>query len=102
MADIKAITGWVIDATTGFPTQPPSDSDGGQSTTLPSSEDDSHSPVQQSAEVQDWQAAMALNRGRPDLQEFFLIEEEHRQMVVREEQQQAARDQAKLRQAGLA
>lgn len=67
MADLKYITSKVVEAETGFPTQPPFGSAGGRETTPPKSAAGSSS---------DADRALAALRGRPDLQEFVLAREE--------------------------
>jgi hypothetical protein len=71
MADMKAITASVVEASTGFPTTPPSDSPPTLASTLPSSGGGSSS-----APASDTAKALELRRGRPDLQEFFVLAEE--------------------------
>lgn len=96
MLDIKALTEAVIEATTDFPTQPPSLSQAGRGTTAPSSEVVSPSP-----EVSDFERAMALERGRPDIQEFFVMEQEAKEQAVRDAREAARKDREKLAEAGL-
>jgi len=71
MADMKAITASVVEASTGFPTTPPSDSSPTLASTLRSSGGGSSS-----APASDTAKALELRRGRPDLQEFFVLAEE--------------------------
>lgn len=105
MADIRSITTAVIEATTDFPTGPPSDSASGPAATSAPSEAVSPSPDSPLAEHlrrgSDLEIALALERGRPDMQEFYVIESEVRTEVARAEAEQASRDRAKLSAAGL-
>jgi hypothetical protein len=68
MSDLKYITAKVVEAETGFPTRLPSDSAGGREITPPKSGAGSSS---------DADKALALLRGRPDLQEFVVGREEN-------------------------
>lgn len=97
MADVKAITSAVIEATTDFPIGPPSTSPDGPPETRPSSGDISFSLV-----ASDFDKAMALERGRPDIQEFFVMEKEARDLEAAQAAAQNAADMEKLRAAGLA
>jgi hypothetical protein len=74
MADMQAITASVVEASTGFPTMPPADSPPTLASTLQNSGGGSSS-----APASDTAKALELRRGRPDLQEFFVLAEE--QMV---------------------
>ena len=108
MADIRAITAAVVDATTDFPTGPPSGSPPGRAPTRPSSGAGSPSgraisDVERAiSDVEaDLERALALERGRPDIQEFFLMEAEWREQEAREQRERDARDARKLADAGL-
>ena len=70
--DIMPIAQAVIEATSGFPTGQPTASPGGPATTPPNSTAAGSSPVPQSTADR----ALALLRGRPDLQEFVVLQEE--------------------------
>jgi hypothetical protein len=67
MSDLKYITAKVVEAETGFPTRLPSGSAGGPVTMPPKSAADSSS---------DPDKALAVLRGRPDLQEFVVARQE--------------------------
>jgi hypothetical protein len=97
MRDIKAITEAVIEAVTDFPTQPRSGSPSGPAITPASSGD-----VSPSREVSDYEKGLALYRGRPDLQEFVIMQKEAEEQADREARESAARDRQKLTDAGLA
>jgi hypothetical protein len=97
MTDIRSVTEAVIAETTDFPTGRRSASETGPSETPPSSEVVSYSLV-----ATDFDKAMALERGRPDIQEFFVMEKEAREAAALKEQTQEAADLVKLRAAGLA
>lgn len=68
----QAITAAVAEAAAGFPTGPSSDSPDGPASTPPRSAAVSPSPVAGSASDR----ALVLLRGRPDLQEFVVMNEE--------------------------
>lgn len=74
MADLKKITTAVIEADTGFPTRPPSGSDGGHESTPPRSAAGSSSAAARPASDAD--QALRMLRSRPDLQEFIVLQEE--------------------------
>jgi hypothetical protein len=99
MADVRAITTAVVEATTDFPTGRPAGSQPGPATTPPGSGDASLSPA---APASDLDVALALERGRPDLQEFYVMQAEEREQAEREAREKAAKDRAKLATAGLA
>lgn len=99
MADIRSLTAAVAEATTDFPTGRPSDSPPGPSPTPPSSAAVSPSP---DAHPEDLRVAMALERGRPDLQEFYVMVAEQRQQEQEAVRLAAERDARKLREAGIA
>lgn len=69
----KAITAAVAEAAAGFPTGPSSDSSDGPASTPPRSVAVSPSPAR-APSVAD--GALAMLRGRPDLQEFVVMNEE--------------------------
>ncbi|MEV7264711.1 hypothetical protein AB0N38_14275 [Micromonospora aurantiaca] len=98
MRDMKAITRAVTEATTDFPTGQRSASPGGPATTPPGSADGSPSP----APASDLERALALERGRPDIQEFYLMQAEAEERQRREALQREKRDREKLAAAGLA
>jgi hypothetical protein len=98
MADIKAITSAVVEATTDFPSGRPSGSPRGRATTPPGSTAGSSSPEHPS----DLEVALALERGRPDLQEFYLMQHENQTQQQREKREQDLNDQRRLAAAGLA
>ncbi|MET8908389.1 hypothetical protein [Micromonospora sp. NPDC004551] len=100
MADVKAITAAVVEATTDFPTGPPSASPPGPATTPPASGDALPSPVT-APRGSDLERALALERGRPDIQEFFVMQAEAEERERREARDREARDQEKLAAAGL-
>jgi hypothetical protein len=99
MADVKAITQAVVEATTDFPGGRRSGSPAGPATTPPSSAAVSPSPAPRQAS--DLEISLALERGRPDIQEFYVMEAELREQQAREEREQAAKDRRKLAAAGL-
>jgi hypothetical protein len=98
MADIKAITAAVVEADTGFPTGRPSGSPTGPATTPPNSAAVSSSAA--AGRPSDADAALVMLRGRPDLQEFVILQEEaeaaHQREKAKEDQ-----DRQKLIDAGL-
>jgi hypothetical protein len=98
MSDIRAITVAVVEATTDFPTGQRSGSPDGPPTTPPSSEVASFSQTRAGS---DFETALALERGRPDLQEFFVIQREAEEQAAREEAERTTRDQQRLTDAGL-
>lgn len=104
MADVRAITTAVVEATTDFPTGPLSGSPAGPATTPPASGDASPSPAPPAARgrASDLEMSLALERGRPDLQEFYVMEAEAREAAARQQRDQEQRDQQKLAAAGLA
>ncbi|MBM0275093.1 hypothetical protein [Micromonospora tarensis] len=97
MSDIKAITTAVVESTTDFPTGRPAASPTGPETTPPASTADSPSP----APASDLEVAMALERGRPDIQEFYLMQVEDKERAERDARERTARDQRQLAAAGL-
>jgi hypothetical protein len=99
MADVKAITEAVVVATTDFPTGLQSGSPAGPATTPPGSE--GASPSAAARPATDLEKALALERGRPDIQEFYLMLAEEREQRARETREEAARDRRKLADAGL-
>lgn len=99
MRDVRAISSAVVEAVTDFPTGQPSDSPPGPATTPPSSEVVSYS---QTRGASDFDRAMALERGRPDLQEFFVMEKEYQEAAAREAREAAERDRQRLADADLA
>lgn len=105
MADVKRITEAVIEATTDFPTGPRSASPTGPVPTPPASEAVSPSaPLVEGLteqENRELQQSLALERGRPDIQEFYLMTAEHTARTRREAAELAAKDRAKLAAAGL-
>ncbi len=98
--DIRAITEAVLEETTDFPTGQRSGSGDGQSATSGWSEVASPSP--DLLANSDLVAALAINRGRPDLQEFYVMEHENRVQAEMEERDRERRDHGKLVAAGLA
>ncbi|MEU2699585.1 hypothetical protein [Micromonospora aurantiaca (nom. illeg.)] len=98
MRDMKALTRAVTEATTDFPTGPRSASPPGRATTPPGSGDGSPSP----APASDLEKALVLERGRPDIQEFYLMQAEAEERQRREAVQRERRDRDKLAAAGLA
>jgi hypothetical protein len=76
----KAISAAVTEARSGFPTGRPSDSSDGPATTPESSAADSSSPAAPTrslpAGLSDADQTLAMLRGRPDLQEFVVMQEE--------------------------
>ncbi len=99
MADVKAITDAVVEATTDFPRGPRAGSPAGPATTGPGSGDGSPSPAGPPAT--ELEQALALERGRPDIQEFYLMLAEDRENREREAREQAAKDREKLAAAGM-
>lgn len=99
MADVRAITAAVLEATTDFPSGPPSASQRGPATTPPSSEAVSSSPATRKGT--DLEVSLALERGRPDIQEFYVMEAEQKAAMAREERERAEKDRRKLADAGL-
>lgn len=99
MADVRAITDAVLAETADFPTGRPGDSPPGPSPTPASSAAGSPSPVEWLP--RDTERALALERGRPDIQEFFVMEMETRQAAERERKEAEARDHERLSAAGL-
>lgn len=100
MADVKAITDAVVEATTDFPRGPRGASSPGPAGTPPASE--AGSPLAAGLPATDLEKALALERGRPDIQEFYLMLAEERERADREAKDQVAKDQQKLEAAGLA
>jgi len=100
MADVRAITTAVIEATTDFPSGQRSASPSGPATTPPSSAVASPSPPAPRPGT-DLEIALALDRGRPDIQEFYVMEAEQRAAMAQEERDRVARDARKLAEAGL-
>jgi hypothetical protein len=98
MADIRAITDAVLEATTDFPPPQRAGSPRGPETTPVSSGVVSSSPEHL---PKDLVAALALERGRPDIQEFFVQEHESRVEREREAAESAERDRRRLADAGL-
>lgn len=98
MADVRAITAAVVEATTDFPTGQQSDSPPGPSPTPPSSAAGSPSRV---AHPTDLQVALALERGRPDIQEFYVMEAERVAAEQSEQREATERERRKLIEAGL-
>lgn len=98
MADVKAITVAVVEATTDFRTGQPSGSPAGRVSTQPGSGDVSPSPAGPSTNLE---RALILERGRPDIQEFFVMQAEDRERAAREAREREARDRAKLAAAGI-
>jgi hypothetical protein len=82
MRDLKAITAAVVEADTGFPTTPPSGSPDGPGSTPPRSGGGSSSAA--APPLSDADKALALLRGRPDLQEFVVLTEEKDQARLAE------------------
>lgn len=74
MTDLKRITAAVVEADTGFPTLPPSASEGGPASTPPRSAAESFSAA--ARPVSDADKALRMLHGRPDLQEFIVLQEE--------------------------
>lgn len=74
MADLKRITAAVVEADTGFPTMPPSASAGGRESTPQRFAAASSSAPGRPASDAD--KALAMLRGRPDLQEFVVMAQE--------------------------
>ncbi|MBM0257049.1 hypothetical protein [Micromonospora sp. 4G55] len=101
MADIRAITNAVLEATTDFPQGPPAGLPHGPTTTGPASGDGSSAPVLLLGGP-DLEKALALERGRPDIQEFYVMQAEAEERERREKREQAAKDRRKLAAAGLA
>lgn len=97
MADVRAITAAVVEATTDFRTGRRSASPAGPGATPPGSGAASSSPAQPGSDLD---MALALERGRPDIQEFFVMEQESRDRADREARERAERDQAQLVAAG--
>jgi len=102
MADVKAITAAVVEATTDFPTGPRAASPAGPATTPPASGDVSPSLTPAPPAGSDLERALALERGRPDIQEFYVMQAEAEERERREAREQAKKDQRKLAAAGLA
>jgi hypothetical protein len=98
MADIRAITAAVVEATTDFPTRQPSASPPGRTPAPPSSVAGSPSP---GTHPTDLTVSLALERGRPDIQEFYLLEHERLEQETREVREREERDRRKLTEAGL-
>lgn len=114
MADIQALTQAVVESATDFPTPRRFASPPGPATTRAVSEVSLPSadvpalppqldppPASPVREGTDLERALALERGRPDIQEFYIMLAEERQNAVREQQEREARDRAKLAAAGL-
>ncbi|MGW3608939.1 hypothetical protein ACWD6N_03470 [Micromonospora sp. NPDC005163] len=98
MTDIRAITTAVVEATTDFPTGRLAASPTGPGATPPGSTAGSPSP----APASDLEVALALERGRPDIQEFYVMQAEDKARAAQEERENAARDKRQLATAGLA
>jgi hypothetical protein len=102
MADIRALTTAVVEETTDFPIGPPSDSPRGPSTTPASSGAGSRSvETVELPRGTDLERALALERGRPDIQEFYVMEAEQAKAREAETAAKDARDRRKLTEAGL-
>lgn len=102
MADIRALTTAVIEETTDFPTPPPSDSPRGPSTTPDSSGAGSRSvETVELPRGTDLERALALERGRPDIQEFYVMQAEQQEARERETREKDAKDRQRLAAAGL-
>jgi len=98
-ADIRALTGAVVEATTDFPIGRRSGSPDGSPRTPDSSAVGSPSPDLLSGS--DLHQALALERGRPDIQEFYVMQHEERIRVQREAIEAERRDREKLHEAGI-
>jgi hypothetical protein len=99
MADIRAITAAVTEAVTDFPTGRRSGSPPGPAPTPASSGAGSSSP--DIGHPTDLQVALALERGRPDIQEFYVMQAEQEEAEKRQRREADQRDQRKLAEAGL-
>lgn len=97
MADMRAITTAVVETTTDFPTGRRAGSPPGPGATPPASTAGS-SP----APASDLEVSLALERGRPDIQEFYVMQAEDRERAERERSERATKDEAKLVAAGYA
>jgi general stress protein YciG len=116
MADIKSITEWVLEESTDFRTGQSSGSTGGQQTTPPPSGDGSPSPEAPPTDAgagpaltgtvvlpgSDLEKALVLERGRPDIQEIYLMEREFELSQAQEAREAQERDRQKLAEAGYA
>lgn len=98
MRDIKSLTEAIVEESTDFPTGRQSGSPDGPSTTPPSSEVVSYSQTRGGS---DFERALALERERPDIQEFFVMQREYELNEAAEARQRKARDEQKLTEAGL-
>lgn len=98
MADIKVITTAVVEETTDFPTGRPAASPTGPGGTPAASTGGSRS----AAPASELEMALAMERGRPDLQEFYVMQAEDKDRAAQEDREKAARDQRQLAAAGLA
>src|SRR3954452_8045701 len=99
MADIRAVTAAVTEAITDFPTGRRSASPPTPPPTPPSSAAVSLSLA---GHPTDLRQALALERGRPDIQEFYVMQAEQEELAAKEEAAREKRDAAKLAAAGLA
>jgi hypothetical protein len=95
MADIRAITSAVAEAVTDFPTGQRSGSPVTPEPTRASSEAGS------SSHPSELTTALALERGRPDLQEFYVMVAEQQAAMDQEAKDREAKDREKLRAAGV-
>lgn len=99
MSDVKFISDAVVEATTDFPHGLRAGSPVGPATTPPGSGDASPSPA--GPPPTDLERALALERGRPDIQEFYLMQAEDAERARNETRDQEARDRRKLAEAGM-
>ncbi|AGL19497.1 hypothetical protein [Actinoplanes sp. N902-109] len=74
MADLKSVTAAIVEAETGFPTTPPAGSPPGPDSELVKSAGGSSSAAAPASSDAD--KALVLLSGRPDLQEFVVLQEE--------------------------
>lgn len=79
MEDLMALGQRIVAEASGFPTQQPSGSSGGQQRTAPKSRDTSSDPAgTQARREADTRRALELVQGRPDLKEIYLMADEER------------------------
>jgi hypothetical protein len=105
-ADIKRLTAAVVEADTGFPTMPPSGSPDGPAPTPPTSGDGSSSAAAPASTSEpalppDLVKSLALERGRSDIQTFYVMEYLTQQQAEQAAVERERRDREKLAAAGI-